>query len=360
VAFVTECDVTYDVRYRIRGVASSIDQNSISSLEWGRRVDDISKAQINHVLSDVTPQCCDQLERLEPWADSVELIENGQLVWSGPIVAVEYAGEGVQVECKDELIWARKRALTANYEKTQDSALHFADLWANALANDLRPVEIITSLTGVVEARKYSLSYNRLLWFLLKELFESSVDVVALGQRIYAGALTLGSPIHLTNEDFANDLVLRKDGDKYAGQVVVEGARDVSAKWPPGDISGEGIYPLVQDLVYDETLQTNESALAVAKSRWEYSSGRVPRIVRAGDALELRQGAIDTNRLLPTTIVDLDVTSLCYSQKEKFRLGSVDVKFSGGVKSTTVSLQPIGTYAQLEITDEDDRGAVVE
>lgn len=357
---MNECDVSYDVRYRIRGVPSTIDQNSISSLSWGRRVDDISKAQINHVLSDVSPQCCDQLERLEPWADSVELIENGQLVWSGPITAVEYAGEGVQVECRDELIWSRKRALTANYEKTQDSALHFRDLWANAMANDPRPIEIITSLSGVVEARKYELSYNRLLFFLLKELFESSVDVVALGQRIYAGALTLGSPIRLTNEDFANDLVLRKDGDKYAGQVVVEGARSVTARYPPGDISGDGIYPLVQDLVYDETLQTNESAAAVAKSRWEYSSGRVPRIVRAGDALELRQGAIQTNRLLPTTIVDLNVSALCYSQREKFRLGNVDVTFSGGIKNTTITLQPIGTYAQLEtVTDEDDRGSVV-
>lgn len=355
---MTQCDVTYDVRYRVRGVPSSIDTNSISSIKWGRRVDDISRSTIEHVLT--SDECCAQLDRLEPWADSVEIREDGELVWSGPIVAVEHSGGGVTVEAKDELVWSRKRALTADYAATADEAEHFKALWDNAMAHDPRPIEIITAATGVVANRKYTLSYNRMLFFLLKEMWEGGLDVVALGQRIYVGSLALAAPIRMTNEDFANDLVMRKDGDLYAGQVLVEGARNVRAVWPPNPVSGDGIYPLVQDIVYDENIQTNESALAVAKSRWEYSSGRVPRIVRAGDALELRQGAIATNRLLPTTIVDLNVTSRCYSQKEKFRLGSVDVTFEGGIKTTEIALQPVGTYAQFEITDEDDRGAPTE
>lgn len=351
------CEATYDIRYRIRGVPSSIDQNSISEIKWSRRVDDISKATITHVPTD--DDCCDQLERLEPWADSVELREDGQLVWSGVIVAVEYGTAGVVVECEDELGWSRVRALTTNYNTTQDSSLHFRDLWDNAMANDPRPVDIVTYATGVVEARKYELSYTRALFFLLKEMWESSVDVVALGSQIHVGLMTLGSPLKLTNEDFAGELTMRKDGKLYAGQVIVEGARSVRGVWPPGIVRGEGIYPLVQDIVYDENLQTNESAVAVAKSRYEYSGGRVPRIVRAGDALELRQGAIETNRLLPTTIVDLNVSTLCYSQREKFRLGNVDVRFSGGIKSTTISLQPIGS-TNLEVSLEDDRGAATE
>jgi hypothetical protein len=364
VALVSDCEVTYDIRYRIRGVPSSIDINSVSEIKWARRCDDISKANITHVittdnLDGVTFQnCCEQLGRLEPWADSVEIREDGELVWAGPITGVEYNGAVVTVECQDNLVWSRVRALTADYEKTQDSALHFLDLWNNALANDPRPVQILTSLTGVIEARKYTLSYNRMLFFLLKEMWESSIDVVALGQNIHVGALALGSPLSLTNEDFAGDLVLRKAGELYAGQVLVEGARSVAARYPTGKVNGEGIYPLVQDIVYDENLQSNVSAEAVARSRWDFSSGRVPRIVRAGDALELRQGAIKTNKLLPTTIVNLNVTSLCYSQREKFRLGNVDVVFTGGIKTTTISLQPIGTAAQLEtVSQDDDRGA---
>ncbi len=365
-ALVSDCDVSYAIKYRIRGVPSSIDTNSISEIKWGRGADLISKATITHVITTDSMEagaaatCCDQLGRLEPWSDNVEIYEDGILVWEGVITAVEDSGSSVVVECKDELIWARVRALTANYEKTQDSALHFLDIWDNAMAHDPRPVEIVTSLTGVIEARKYDLSYNRMAFFILKEIWESSIDVVALGQRIYVGALALGSPLRLTNEDFAGDLVLRKDGDLYAGQVLVEGARDVAAAYPPGNVGGEGIYPLVQDIVYDENLQSNVSAEAVARSRWDFSSGRVPRIVRAGDALELRQGAIQTNRLLPTTIVDLNVSTLCSNQREKFRLGTVDVTFAGGIKTTTISLQPIGTAAQLEtVSQDDDRGGEV-
>ena len=120
----------------------------------------------------------------------------------------------------------------------------------------------------------------------------------------------------------------------------------------------QGIYPLVQDLVYNETLQSNASAEATAKSRYEYSSGIVPRVVRAGDALQLRQGAVDIRKLIPSCIVNLDVThELCLDEKQQFRLGAVDVTFSGGIETITVALQPLGTIAELEgITPDDDPG----
>ena len=68
-ALVTECDANYIVRYNIRGRASSIPQNTISIVEWGRKLDEISKAKITHTLTDKS--CCDELGRIEPWADTV-------------------------------------------------------------------------------------------------------------------------------------------------------------------------------------------------------------------------------------------------------------------------------------------------
>lgn len=353
------CDHNYDVRYAVRGAASSsIGMNSVTAIEYQRRVDEISKCKITHNLNDTS--CCEQLGLLEPWADSVEIFKDNGPKWTGVITSVEYSRSQVVVEAQDELVFTRYRALTADFDMEQDAAYQFRDLYLNATASDPRPVQILVYPTGIIDKRKYSLSYNRISYFLLKELLESSVDVTMLGQTMHVGALRLGRQINLTAEDFAGDLTVRKAGELFAQQVIVEGARSVQGIYPSTFDPTSSIYPLVQDLVYDEAIQNNEGAIATAKSRYEYSSGVVPRVVRAGDALQLRQGAVDIDRLIPSCIVSLDVSDLCYSDRQQYRLGNVDVTYAGGIETIAISLQPLGTLLALEgITPDDDPGGVV-
>ena len=263
------------------------------------------------------------------------------------------------VEVSDALIWSRYRWLEADYEKTQDSAQHFADLWNLTVGPDSAspiPVDLIVSASGVIENRRYLSSFRRIVWFNLKELLEGSVDVVALGNQLHVGAIVAPGTLDLNASDFAGDITLRKDGTLYAGQVGVEGARSVRGVYPSVTPSGDGIYPLVQDLVFDEAIASNASAEAQAKSRQEFSSGIVPRIVRAGDSLQLRQGAVEIRRLIPTRIVNIDTSELCVSERQQFRLGGIDVTYTGGIETIGMSLQPIGSLAQVEgITADDDR-----
>lgn len=356
------CDPTYEVRYGVRGQKSAIAMQTIQQVEWGRRLDDISKGKVTHILNDMS--CCDELSRLEPWSDTVEIHRNGNLAWMGWITGVEYSRSSVVVEASDALIWSRYRILNGGYEKTQDSAEHFRDIWNASVGSGSPspiPIDLNISLTGIVENRRYLESYKRIAWFIIKELIEGSLDITALGNQIYAGALSIGGVLNLGSDDFAGDIVLRKAGELYANQVLVEGARQVQGQFPAGTIPGDGIYPLVQDLIYDEAITSAASAAATAQSRYEYTAGVVPRIVRAGDALQLRQGAIDVEQLIPSRIINLDTTDLCYSQSQQFRLGGVDVTYSGGIEQVGISLQPIGTLARLEgITADDDRGAAID
>jgi len=356
---MTSCDISYDVRYGIRGSYAAVSEQTIQMIEYGRRLDDISSAKITHILTD--PSCCADLGRLEPWSDTVEIRQNGDVVWFGWITAVEYSRSTVIVEAQDALAWSRVRVLNGGYDKKQDSALHFKDIWDSAMSPSPLPVDVITTNTGVVEKRTYSDSYKRISWFLLKELFEGSLDVTVLGNQIYAGPLWAGEMLHLNAEDFAGDIVLRKAGEYYANQVIVEGARGISGTYPTGTVRGDSIYPLVQDVVYDEAVTSAASAQSLAKSRYEYTQGIVPRVVRAGDALQLRQGAIDIRKLIPSRYVTLDTSDLCYSSTQQYRLGGVDVTFAGNVETIALSLQPLGTLANLEgISADDDRGATID
>lgn len=356
---MTACDIAYEVRYGIRGVYATISEKTIQMIEWNRRLDDISSAKITHILSDI--DCCDDLGRLEPWADTIEIRQNGDVVWFGWITGVEYGISTVIVEAQDALAWSRIRVLNNNYDKKQDSTLHFKDIWESAMANSQLPVDLVTTPTGVIEKRTYSATPSRVTWFLLKELMEGSLDVTVLGNQMFVGPLWAGERLSLNAEDFAGDIVLRKAGEYYANQVIVEGARGIRGVYPAGVVAGSGIYPLVQDVVYDEAVTSNASAEALAKSRYEYTQGVVPRIVRAGDALQLRQGAIDVRKLIPSRYVNIDTSELCYSAAQQFRLGGVDVTFAGNMETISISLQPLGTLANLEgITADDDRGATID
>lgn len=350
------CDPSYDVHYYLRGVQSTVPMNTVSQLTYKRQEGEITKASVTHSLNDQS--CCDILDLLEPWADMVEILEDNEVVWAGYITSVEHGLDSTLVEAQDFYVMSRYRALTADYDVTADAAENFKGLFLNATATDPLPINILTYPTGVVERRKATLSYNRIVYFILKELLEGSCDLLMLGTTMHVGALRLGQDLNLTGEDFSGDITVRKAGELYAGQVIVEGARDIVAKYPADADLPDSIYPLVQDLVYDETIQSQASADAIAKSRYEFSSGVVPRVVRAGDALQLRQGAVSIKQLIPSCIVNLDVsTELCIAEKQQFRLGSVDVTFAGGIETITIALQPIGTAGELEgITPDDDPG----
>lgn len=355
---MSECNPNYDVRYFVRGIQSTVPMNTVTQLQFKRGYDDITKATITHNLNDQS--CCDLLELLEPWADLLEIREDNEVVWSGYVTSVEIGLNSIVVEASDFYVMSRYRALTADYDVNADQAENFKGLLLNATATDPLPIQIITYPTGVIEQRKATLSYNRIVFFILKELLEGGCDMVMLGTTMHVGALNLGRQLNLTGADFAGDITMRKAGELFARQVIVEGARDISSRYPSdAEVAAqESIYPLVQDLVYDETIQSQASADAIAKSRWEYSSGIVPRVVRAGDALQLRQGAVSIHDLIPSCIVTLDLTDeLCVSEKQQFRLGTVDVTYTGGIENITISLQPIGTAAELEgITPDDDPG----
>lgn len=355
-AILSACDTDYDLRYFVRGVQSTVPMNTVSILNFNRKYSEITKAVITHNLND--PSCCDMLSLLEPWADLLEIRENNEVVWTGYITSVEYSRSSVVVEAQDVYVMSRYRSLTADFKQNADDAENFKGLFLNATATDPLPIEIITYPTGVVATVKADLSYNRIVYFILKDLLDGACDLVTLGHTMHVGALNLGQPLNLNGDDFSGDITVRKAGELYAGQVVIEGAKRISSQYPLVATGKQGIYPLVQDLVYNETIDSQAGADATAKSRWEFSSGIVPRVVRAGDALQLRQGAVSIHELIPSILVNLDVTAeLCIDEKQQFRLGGVDVTVAGGIETITLSLQPIGTAATIDgITPDDDPG----
>lgn len=347
VQLASDCDPVYEVRYHLRGVGAVTNRAAISSIEWNRTLDDISTASITHVLSD--PDCCDDLARLEPWADTVTIRRNGEVVWFGWIQTVEYGRETVSVTAADALQWLKVRIPHAAYSETADQAYHFENFYH--LAMDISPINANLEVfeTGVVESREYKFDNVRLTWNIVAEMFETGLDVTVLGNTIYAGQLSIANVLNFTLRDFEGGVTITKDGRLFANAAWTDATAAIVGHYPDNpNFAGDGIYPLVEDTIIDEQLANQSSANAAAKARVDYSP-KVPRIVQASDALVLRPSAPVTIRgLVPSAIVNLDSHGLCYGVVEQYRLGKVSVTVTGSEEKVSITLQPVGTLAKLQ------------
>lgn len=356
------CDSRYDVRYRTSGTDMSIDTRHLSRIEWSREFDQVARAKTVHILKDASDDCCFDLSQLEPWISTLTVTKNGGAVWYGWVSRVHYFRDRVEVEAVGALQWLRKRVVTSYYKETADLADHFVALWDRCMAGSDVGVEVVPFPTGVVETREMDdRAAYRTGWSIFREMSETGLDAVEVGNQIYAGDLTgIAQQIELGIDDFRGDVALTKDGELYANQAVVDGARSVNAVYPSGlTYPGDPPYPRIVDVIIDEQLQDVVSARAAAKARVDYSPV-VPRIVKATQDVALDPSSpIRPEGLIPGVLAALDTTGLCYAQRESYRLGRVKVIVEAGAENTTVGLQPVGTLSALQdYSFDDDFGSV--
>lgn len=352
----TECRPDYQIRYNLRGVEGAASA-PISELQWGRVLDDVSTSQITHVLP--TAACCDDLGRLEPWADTVTIERNGEVVWYGWLQNVRYTRNTVTVQAADALQWLKVRIPHASYKATVDQAQHFLNIWN--LCMDIAPVNADVNIysTGVVDKRSYPFTNLSTGWGVVSDMFDSALDVTCLGNQIHAGALAIANTINLSLADFEGDVAISKSGGLFANSAYLDASGSIVGHYPNNPLfTGDGVYPLVEDVVRDEEVQDQTSANAGAKARVD-ASRIVPRIVTVGDALVLaEQAPVSVRGLVPSALVNLDSTGLCYAQKEAYRLGRVQANVSAGVEKLAITLIPVGTLSQLQGFGGDDEAII--
>lgn len=345
------CDPSYTIRFFDRSGRSFSAPSNIETLEWGRRLDDISVASMEFVIAG--DDCCSELGVLEPMAHGVEIRRDGKQVWYGWLLSVEYGRFKVNVEAFDALGWLKRRLVHADKTWTNiDVATMFDDLWHDAMDIDPVLIEVIVLLTGTLESRDVRVSENRITWNIVREMLDTGLDVTVFGQKILAGLIPTTKPIEIKLSDVSGDVSVTKFGPGYANHVIVDSSDDVQAAYPPGPPAANQFYPLVEQVIKDSQLQDVQSALNAAKARYEYSR-RVPRIVQTNDSLVLNPNLdIGVNDLIPGVKVVVDTEGLCYSTKQEFRLGRVDVTMSGGSEQISISLQPVGPSGSLDDIDD--------
>lgn len=346
------CDPRYEVKFYDRNGSVIRSPEKISEISWGRRLDDISRSTLTYIISDET--CCDLLGQLEPHAHEMGIYRSGILVWYGWLDDVYYRRGTVEVEAYDALQWGKQRIVRTDQSWIDtDQTDIFVDVWEDGISVDPINAELLTFPSGVTETRDALLGgMPRYVYDVVKEMMDSGLDVTVIGQRILVGLIPTVKPIQISLRDVAGDPAVVKKGSAYAGRIIVDANDVLQSVYPPGPPAANALYPLVEEIVRRGAIESQDAADNIAVARYEYAGRRVPRIVEAGDSLVLQPTLdIQINDLIPGIKIVIDTEGLCYSTKQQFRLGNIDVTVAGGEEKIAVTTQPVGADDLSDVAD---------
>lgn len=335
-----------------RGGGRQLAEVEWSSLDWHRKLDDISTAQIKVAgISGRSSECCGIVSSIDPWIHEIGLIRTvgseSFRVWAGPVQNVSFDQDTATIDCSDLAIWLTRRRLRDDHNYTQvDLAVIFADYVYDAMIpENSAGLHVATSLCGVKGDRQVYAAQHLVAYDQLSELARTGIDWTVIDRYMLAGGLVLvNDPIAtLVDEHFAVNPASAKDGTNASTYWGVSGGGSTEL----GDVvygAAGGIdsdYGLIERLVREDSILDSGSAAAQAASRLSLTRGSPPVISKG----TLAPGApLDLGPLVAGSPVVVKLSQNCVPVNGTYRLSQIDVSVSeNAAEKVDVSFQPLGT-----------------
>jgi hypothetical protein len=322
-----------------------------TQINWDRRLDDISQAEV--VISksgDLYDSCCECLGDIEPWCHELHIVRDGETVWLGPVTEVVEEFEQITVRSMDLLQWATVRVADDDIDFTTP-----ADITTIAVAvlteafseDDPCILEYISATPAGGDPTGYfSEAWSATAFEQLEQLANIKLNYTVVGRTIILGGedLPLAPIATLTDDMILSNVFLTKSGLLQGNRWWVHYEGD-------GGVPGVGevdhqCYGLIERLrPNDDGIQDATTANEVAQAYAE-ATGTAPRL------LELREGARlspetpwEINDMIPGTRVDVALSRLCTDVSQRFRLERVEVRQNTTGEEVSLALSPVNTIS---------------
>lgn len=309
-----------------RGGATIAAANVLVDVEWNRLLDDTSTANIT-----INPDgnCCERLGRVRSWRHRLVIYRDGEYVWDGPILQVEWSLGTVQIFAADIMAWLARRVIH------QDMAFAGTDLSNIAqwlIADGFAPddpghtVQVIGK-ANVTGSRRYIQDVGQTLDHLL-DLADTGIDFTAIGKTILLLPETHTQSVgRLSDADFPDGLVVAEDGTALATRWVVAGDDD-------GDVLGTAggshdYYGLLERYIQQTSIPDDASAASAARAKLR-TSLPVPVFIDTQQVTLSPQAAVDVPKLVPGWCLDVTSASTCRVVSQRLKITGVKVTESGG------------------------------
>lgn len=335
---------THTARILDRGGATVTEAYVLTEVEWTRVLDEVSTATIT-----VMPggDCCERLADVRSWRHRLAIWRDGQPVWEGPILDVDWtATGGVEIRARDILAWLDRRVPHQDQTFTRTD---LTDIAAWLIADGYAPddpghqVEVVGP-TRVAGDRAYELDVGQ-TGDHLRDLARTGLDYTAVGSTIVLlpenHLATVGS---LTDADFPEGLVVAEDGASLGTRWIVHGSDGV--KGVAGGV--HDYYGLLERSVQETSVLDSDSARAAARSRLA-GSLPVPVFIDSQQVTLSPDAPVDVPLLVPGWCVDVATTATCRTVAQRLKIVGVRVTETGEGQdrgeSVQVQLAPTGAGA---------------
>lgn len=340
------CVSDYDVSLIKMGVPLAAGKSRIEKLNWGRSLDQISRAGVSFITAG--DDCCGQLDLVDHFNTDLVVSTDGNVRWRGPVTRVEYSRGRVNVEAADLLEWLNVRFIRDNLVfSSQDVSNIFVGIWNSAVNSIDAPVhELIVRPSGVIESSSFKANNNSIAMKKVREMLDSGLDLTTVGSRILVGIMSQ-SPIELGMNDVQGNVTIVKDGDIFANRVATDASNGNVGIYPSGTAKGINGYPLVEYSNYAPNITDISGATNASKSRYDLTGRGVRRVHADGGLVLLPSINRNPRDWIAGMPINFTADETCYKLTETFRLGSINFEVSAGRETATIELQPLGALQGL-------------
>jgi len=333
--------------------------SGITSLSWGRTIDNPSQCKLAIALPQSGDSCCQTVRQVEKWATELAVFRHTgssiERVWEGPVIQREESVETGQftVVAFDVLEWFKARVNHTDLVFPQ--GLDASTLVAYCFADGLLPDDpyitehMVVSPAGGSPVTDNTPAESVNVWQHVGQILQSQVDVTTVGRRIVVmgeGASPWSKVLTLGPDDFAGDVVLGDDGTDFANRMIVQGSAvsrtakrtrtgqivqdDPTLPVAAGD-ADDTYHGLVEHLVKMNQVTTRAQAWGAASSLLAYS--QESSYVRASDGAQLQPTA-------PVKIRDLVCGTGVAVVPSRYFCSQLDPSASYALQSVSVNYTP--------------------
>lgn len=346
---VLGCASDYGLRIHYRGGAQLYAElPRPTALTFGRRLDDVSTADITLAKPALDRACCGALARVDAFAHELTIYRDGTLVWQGPIVQVVEAQATITISARDVVAYLDKRANWTTWDFTGSRAQDVARV-ANYIVRDaLTPDDpgivpwLVTRDAGVLAEAKADERETVLIGDELRELARTGLDFTTVGRKLLLfGELRpiAGRVAVLTAQHVLGDIEIIRPGLDYANRVVVDTGGPTGIAGQPDDT-----YGLLHRVVEASDVQDAVTAGQMATAVWR--STRPPwTVIRLPQDAALSSAApISFHELVCGARVDVHPSGeYCLPVSPAMRIARVTVEWDQRVgERITAALLPLG------------------
>ena len=327
-------------------------------LQWNRVRDDISAARIDVRAPD--KRCCELLANARTVRHELVIFRDGVRVWEGPIIRINYAADRIELEARDPMWYASRRALDVELDYTYPNVGDALSACKIALerafgtpGNDkfgMRVADFVQVVRSSDDARtaKKIPAYSRTCWEVVDEYATNGgLDYTTVGRRILLWDVhTKGWQIPDMNDGwFSDSLQVVEYGSEVATRTFrTTNNGKVSSAVGPADMRGYygDIDKVDSDRDEGDQDPSNEDLTAmteIAERRLEDMYPAPVRLLVPANTRLVPDAMVGINDLIPGAYSRVSALRTCRAVTQWQRLDKVTVQYTGGVETVAITLE---------------------